>query len=298
MTYTKNYLVHHGILGQKWGSRNGPPYPLSSSDHSASERKAGWRKSLDKKSDTSDSSKSKGLTDKQKRIAKNVAIGAGITVGALLLAYGGYKLHQNQRSRRIRNVSDAGASVIDDILSKDVGNDTPFEKLISGVNPQHYTDNCKETSYEACKRILGYKNAVAGARTVDGSLYDFMESKIEGGGYKYVKQINANSSTAYNRVCKQILKNCKDGDCGIVCLGWAREFIKPEKYAEYDATDGVGFGHAFLFRVDKDTVIFGDAQPDPPLLDLGDRYFRMMNPDKEIEWATITKELVDAIEKS
>lgn len=42
------YLAHHGILGQKWGKRNGPPYPLSASDHSASEKKAGWRKSLDK----------------------------------------------------------------------------------------------------------------------------------------------------------------------------------------------------------------------------------------------------------
>ncbi len=43
-------LYHHGILGQKWGSRNGPPYPLGSSDHSSSEKKAGWRKSLNSKS--------------------------------------------------------------------------------------------------------------------------------------------------------------------------------------------------------------------------------------------------------
>lgn len=40
--YTENdfRLYHHGIKGQKWGQRNGPPYPLDASDHSAAEKKA------------------------------------------------------------------------------------------------------------------------------------------------------------------------------------------------------------------------------------------------------------------
>lgn len=38
------YLAHHGILGQQWGKRNGPPYPLSGGDYSKREIKAIVRK--------------------------------------------------------------------------------------------------------------------------------------------------------------------------------------------------------------------------------------------------------------
>lgn len=34
------YLSHHGIQGQKWGVKNGPPYPLSGGDYSRSELNA------------------------------------------------------------------------------------------------------------------------------------------------------------------------------------------------------------------------------------------------------------------
>lgn len=40
MQFDSNYLEHHGILGMKWGQRNGPPYPLDASDKSAAEKKA------------------------------------------------------------------------------------------------------------------------------------------------------------------------------------------------------------------------------------------------------------------
>lgn len=47
LVYDSNdYLSHHGILGQRWGKMQGPPYPLGVSDHSAAEKKAGYKKSL------------------------------------------------------------------------------------------------------------------------------------------------------------------------------------------------------------------------------------------------------------
>lgn len=38
---TNDELYHHGIPGQKWGERNGPPYPLKPGAHSAAEKKHG-----------------------------------------------------------------------------------------------------------------------------------------------------------------------------------------------------------------------------------------------------------------
>jgi len=53
-----DFLMHHGIRGQKWGVENGPPYPLSpSKDYTAAEKKA--NKILNKVSKKYDNSKVK-----------------------------------------------------------------------------------------------------------------------------------------------------------------------------------------------------------------------------------------------
>ena len=73
--FESNYFAHHGIQGQKWGVKNGPPYPLDASAKTSAEKK---------QSDN----KSHKLSNKQKTI---IAVGAA-AAATTLVAYGTYKL--------------------------------------------------------------------------------------------------------------------------------------------------------------------------------------------------------------
>lgn len=42
--FSNEYIAHHGILGQKWGQRNGPPYPLGGGAYTPSEKRAIFKK--------------------------------------------------------------------------------------------------------------------------------------------------------------------------------------------------------------------------------------------------------------
>ena len=62
------FLEHHGIKGQKWGVRNGPPYPLGSDQKSSSELRGGSvSKKLTQNAGASTSSTAKYLKDKAKK---------------------------------------------------------------------------------------------------------------------------------------------------------------------------------------------------------------------------------------
>ena len=76
-------LMHHGIRGQKWGEKNGPPYPLDYQSHSSAEKKENPKLSIDGNPDTG--KKRKGLNKETlAKIGKAALITAGVVaVGAV-----------------------------------------------------------------------------------------------------------------------------------------------------------------------------------------------------------------------
>ena len=161
------YLYHHGILGQRWGKRNGPPYPLGESDHSKSEKQAGWKKSLDSGSEKSynDNSKTNKETDKKKwhlSDGQKRAIKIGATVAATaLLAYGTYRL---AKSGKLNELADIGKNKVNELL----GNKSNAKEALAGN-----ADDILKKAEKAAESVNDVKSQVNAERIKNAVSHGF-----------------------------------------------------------------------------------------------------------------------------
>ena len=302
--YDALYLAHHGIKGQRWGKRNGPPYPLDEEDHSPKEQ-----------------NQKKGLTDGQKRAIK---IGAALAVAGLA-TYGAYKLRQSGA------LSDLGikkaASVVDISKAREkretsyydaVWNETTNTKkptvqkdlrTLSGKisslnernpkgtpeNPSGSMSNCMDVSLATIKRWLGVdENAVASenASTI-GDLRSFCnKNKLSEKGLTWISETGAlksgsSSEEALGRVQRQILKKFQEGDVGMIGVRWNQ---RPDK-------DGDLPGHCFNWKLTNGEVRFFDNQSNPVMADSVIGHFAKyangkdkIAPNTDVEIVRVTKE--------
>lgn len=270
----QEYLAHHGILGQKWGKKNGPPYPLDASDHSASEKRAGWRKSLDKDSPAkynksgsgkkSDQSEKKGLTDKQKRALKV----AGVAFAAALATYGGYKLYKSgkldgliEKGKKLTgdDLADIGDKPISDFKQASIPKVTEtvngFKKLaqpesfadtLNKTNPQRgnplYNNNCVLCAIAGFMRQEGYDVTAGSTGGVQINPAGAVEKCFKGA------KIVEGSATKFGRsqkdAAEMLVKRFGENAQGLCGVQWR----------------GTDRGHTFSWKIVDGVVSFFDAQ--------------------------------------
>ena len=116
-------LQHHGILGMKWGVKNGPPYPLDASSHSKREKKAGWRKSLNGGNTESKENKKRKFTfDKKKALKVGLAVAGTIAVGAIA-----YQTVNSLKNKNVKCGAEEVAKMLLDTQEQNVLKDTSEE---------------------------------------------------------------------------------------------------------------------------------------------------------------------------
>ena len=134
-----NELNHHGVLGQKWGKKNGPPYPLDSKDHSASEKKARWRKSLSS-SETKEDSEKFHLSDKQKKYIKiGIGVVATLGVGTLVYQTGAYAQFINTGKNILQSkglIKTRITGEFNNHVTKQLTEDSKLYKALKNRNPR------------------------------------------------------------------------------------------------------------------------------------------------------------------
>lgn len=272
VTRSDEYLKHHGILGMKWGKKNGPPYPIGVSAHSQSEKKAGWRKSLDKGPDDSDNKK-KGLSDKQKKAIK---IGATVAVTALA-AYGTYRLAKSGKldpyiasgKNKLNKLMEkkAGDTKIGDQKVGDILKETASKTTVKGIKklakPENLADTIKNVNPNRGNSV--YKNNCTFC-----SVASYLRTK----GYDVTARDTGGKQQMLGGVVESCFKGAKVIDGSAVKFGKSPKDASEMLVRKFgDNASGVcavqlktGGGHAFNWTIKDGVVKFFDGQDSSSLI--------------------------------
>ena len=180
MTTETNYLVHHGIKGQKWGVRRFQNLDGTRTAAGKARERNGEQES------SSGSSQRKGLSDAQKSTLKKVAIGAGVAAAAGLAVYGAMKYSDAVKTEAWNMTIEKGESAMQQIRR-----DTIFWE--SSVT-QYNTDKSSQAAdlikmnTERSKVIEREVNSINDAARYNSSSFKRARETLKGNGKESIPE--------------------------------------------------------------------------------------------------------------
>lgn len=199
--FYKDYIAHFGILGQKWGKKNGPPYPLGAGDHSTAEKKAGYTKSKEGKHNTK--LYSDGGSSTKKELTRNQRFGVAA---------------QNERNKNKQNTKIDGKTIKElnrnpeaksQKIIDDINNNSEYKEALN-----KYSELSKKYSQEFNNKLKDPKiikkaeeeyKKTRGTNKVDKKdpIYDYVLRDIAAGDYeddpRYDKKVIAEATKAFKK---------------------------------------------------------------------------------------------------
>lgn len=266
-------LYHHGIKGMSWGRRNGPPYPLGFSKHSAKEKRLNPKSVIDGKPD--EDRKRKGLS----KGAKTAIVIGGVAVAAGLAAYGVYRYNKIggfdssiiAKGKEAFQESAAGdieipRKVFDTAKADSVDPNGFFKRLqkpesLSEVcqngNPNRgdpeYKNNCVRTSLTAFLRTHGIDVTPLNNHGKDAKLGEVLREVFPGisDNERRFREVPCSqwsgSDSAKRAITRMVGKDISHAE-GVISI--PRASATGKKYSS----------HAFNWILDNGTVSFFDCQ--------------------------------------
>lgn len=277
---TTSELYHHGIKGQKWGVKNGPPYPLNASDKSASEKRLSSNKKTNKVSKLDNSIK--GWDDLNEDTQNAIINLSALTLSVLT-------------SKLLNKAVNKLASKKCDKDLKDLYNNRDIEKLenipklktkmsteenMKKVNPDYpgpgATTNCMLCTTAMAMREKGYD--VQANKTPNNGFFTENIDKIwsSEGSFKKINTIRSKGIIS-------TLEKEPDGSYGNLAVFWK-----------------LGGGHSVFWKKEGSEVVIYDGQSGEKIKN--DKLLNMVVPNKtqysRLNDAQPTDLLLGAIKKT
>lgn len=150
--WDEDYISHHGILGQKWGKKNGPPYPLAAGSHSSSEKKAASAAGV-KVGKSSGKGSSEGLNITQSGQKEKPGL-----IGSMIEGAKNAKLNK-QRKQALEKAREAKAKKAEEKAAAEA-HEAERQKALDSGDYNQIQKYANESSYEELQRAMNKANVM------------------------------------------------------------------------------------------------------------------------------------------